>query len=239
MAECPICFDELCSEQCVSFNNDNSSSRSCGHYFHEACASSLISRECPICRQQFSRISRIPNPLQDPEGWFLWTDSDGDGSLSFDEICSGLQCQLPLDWNRICADTDSLWGRWDSDGSGGISLREFVNPETGVLSYIRRMYPTATRDIPNITTHKLAWFSYWDEDGSNALEKGEVLRAFIKTFRLKRKGDQGRELTEKISSVVEAVWPVFDTDMSGSIDKDEFLSRDGLADTIVATLQMG
>ena len=37
--------------------------------------------------------------------------------------------------------------------------------------------------------------------------------------------------------ILDAIWPVFDTDGSGEIDKSEFLQRDvGLADTIVAQL---
>ena len=35
--------------------------------------------------------------------------------------------------------------------------------------------------------------------------------------------------------VVAAVWPMFDPDGSESIDRAEFLDRDGLADTGIAT----
>ena len=41
-------------------------------------------------------------------------------------------------------------------------------------------------------------------------------------------------------STVDAIWPVFDSDGSGSIERDEFLlHNDGLADMILATLQHG
>jgi hypothetical protein len=36
--------------------------------------------------------------------------------------------------------------------------------------------------------------------------------------------------------MMDAVWCIFDDDGSGGIDRDEFTRRDGLADTIVATL---
>ena len=41
----------------------------------------------------------------------------------------------------------------------------------------------------------------------------------------------------QMRSTIEAVWPIFDDDMSGSIDRQEFLrANEGLADTIIATL---
>jgi hypothetical protein len=77
----------------------------------------------------------------------------------------------------------------------------------------------------------LVRFEYFDEDASGTLEKGEVIRALIKTFRL----SSDLRKVEEMRSVVEAVWGMFDPDGSDSIDSGEFLARDGLADTIVAT----
>ena len=36
--------------------------------------------------------------------------------------------------------------------------------------------------------------------------------------------------------VVRAVWAIFDSDGSGEIDREEFASRDGLADSIIASM---
>ena len=74
-------------------------------------------------------------------------------------------------------------------------------------------------------------FQYFDEDQSGTLEKGEVIRALIKTFRL----SSDFKKVQEMRSVVDAVWSMFDPDGSDSIDSGEFLARDGLADTIVAT----
>ena len=35
---------------------------------------------------------------------------------------------------------------------------------------------------------------------------------------------------------IDAMWPIFDTDNSGSIEMDEFVHPDGLANTIIATM---
>jgi len=43
----------------------------------------------------------------------------------------------------------------------------------------------------------------------------------------------------ELRATIEAVWGIFDTDGSGTIERAEFLQADGLADTIVATLAQG
>ena len=64
-----------------------------------------------------------------------------------------------------------------------------------------------------------------------AVEKEEVVRALVKTFGL------GADMPSlrNIRQIVDAVWCVFDPDGSGAVDRREFLMRDGLADTIVAS----
>jgi len=67
-----------------------------------------------------------------------------------------------------------------------------------------------------------------------ALEKDELVRALIKTFRM----SYGPLLAREIDGALEAVWPLFDSDGSGSIEMDEFVVRDGLCDTILASLAL-
>ena len=77
----------------------------------------------------------------------------------------------------------------------------------------------------------MAWFQHFDEDRSGTLEKGEVCRALIKTLSLSPK------MMDSMIECIEAIWPVFDTDCSGSIEQHEFLlANTGLADTIIAQL---
>jgi len=61
------------------------------------------------------------------------------------------------------------------------------------------------------------------------------VRALIKTFKL----SADRDKLEHMRGVVDGVWGVFDTDGNGTIDKDEFVLRDNLADTIIANLRIG
>jgi hypothetical protein len=67
-----------------------------------------------------------------------------------------------------------------------------------------------------------------------SLEKDEIVRALIKTFRM----TYGAILAREIAETLDAIWVIFDHDGSGSIEMDEFISRDGLCDTILASLAM-
>ena len=89
-------------------------------------------------------------------------------------------------------------------------------------------------DPPDIARLPREWFHYWDEDGSQSLEKDELIRALIKTFRF----TQGPELLRDLSDTVNAIWPIFDTDGNGCIDMEEFIMNDGLRDTILASLSI-
>ena len=61
----------------------------------------------------------------------------------------------------------------------------------------------------------------------------KVLRALLKTFRMTSDPAQ----VSQMRGTIDAIWPVFDDDGSGTIEQNEFLKpSEGLADTIVATL---
>ena len=69
--------------------------------------------------------------------------------------------------------------------------------------------------------------------GGGTLDKEEVVRALIKTFNLSTNVDE----RTKMRGTIDAIWPLFDDDGSGEIDRPEFLrAGEGLADTIIATM---
>lgn len=210
---------------------------------------------CPMCRTAYDSHLIIPDPRIDPEGWFKLIDWDNSCELDPEEVTDGLKATVDLDFRRVEADIQSLWSRWDHDGNGSISLNEF---KTGLLPYILENYPGAERPIPHletevpsafefydivaarengavpdISTKPRLWFQYWDEDDGGTLDKYEVLRAVIKTFRI---CDTAAN-TGHIFELLDAVWPIFDHDESGEIDLDEFTTADGLCDTLLATIQ--
>jgi Ca2+-binding EF-hand superfamily protein len=173
----------------------------------------------------------MPNPVEDPVGWFRGVDIDGNGHLSFDEVLKGLETALEVDWGKINGEADRRWGDWDHDESGEISLDEFLNRSQGLIKYLTENYRSRERGPPpDIKRDASAWFQFWDEDSTESLDRGEIVRALMKTFRIERRR------TDDVAEVINAVWPIFDFDGNGTISFPEFINGDGLADTIVAQL---
>lgn len=85
---------------------------------------------------------------------------------------------------------------------------------------------------PLINSTKSQWFHFFDEDKSMSLDRGEVVRALIKTFKFQQRDD----IASQIRSNLDAIWCIFDHDGSGTIEMNEFIQADGLADTIIVTV---
>jgi len=239
-AECPICFEPLCAGKVAVFVGRDGK-RVSQHFFNlEAAREWLASGtgQCPLTRAPIARVIEVPDIRTDPEGWFSAVDIDGDGRLSRLEVVECLKAQLPIDnaaLDAALADSGHwMWQQWDTDGSGYIERRELLESQ-GLAAYVRTAFERArtTDEIPDIGRDKEAWYRFWDEDNSGALDKEEVVRALLKTFRMTSDTAQVMQMRQTI----EAIWPIFDDDGSGSIERNEFLRPgEGLADTIRATL---
>lgn len=239
-AECPICFEPL-HKAAVGVFVDSSGRRVSPHFFNLEAAGEWLSSgngACPITRLAVSAVKALPDLRRDPNGWFDAVDIDRDGRLSRREVIECLKAQLPVNNQALdaaAADPSHwMWKQWDSDGSGYIERGELLQPQ-GLAAYVQQAFHRSTQDmVPDIRRDKTAWYRFWDEDDSGSLEKDEVVRALLKTLGLTQ--DQSR--VALMRSTIDAIWPIFDSDGSGSIERDEFLrSSDGLADTIIATMQ--
>ena len=240
--ECAVCFDPLCSQRTAVLTQEHGRgmrkerTRSCAHFFHLACANELRVHhsQCPICRAPFNGVLPVPSPETDPDGWFAAVDVDGDGRLSPSEVLEALRAQIRCDWHAIERQLPKMWRKWDINGDGYVEKNELVS-RGGLIEYVTKHFPRRTErerpPPPSIARAPNEWFEYWDEDDSGELEKEEVVRALIKTFGL----GQDMPSLRNIRAIVDAVWCVFDPDGSGAVDRREFLMRDGLADTIVAS----
>jgi len=137
-----------------------------------------------------------------------------------------------LDPERFDRELPALWRRWDRDGNGTISYEEIFGRD-GLLQYVRGNLRGRRRDgEPPPLSRPTEWFSHWDYDDSNELDRSEVRRALVKTFRLE--GDHERIAT--MGETLDAVWSIFDTDGSGEIDRREFSQAGGLGETLAASL---
>ena len=238
-AECAVCIEKLCSAPCCFLVANGR--RVCRHPFHMTCIDRPASvfaggrKCCSLCRLEFSSVVSLPSPVTNPRGFFECLDADRNGSLSREEVIDGLKATLDLDWRRIEQSVTQLWSTWDQDHGGTVSFAEFSAPQTGLLAFVLRTYPRPTGargEPPDIARAPREWFAFWDEDGSGALSKSEIVRALVKTFRAQRDVQVG-----VIQEVVDNVFCLFDSDGSGEVDMSEFTETDGLCDTIVASMR--
>lgn len=234
--ECSICFDSLRSKAVSGFVRHDMTKRSCGHLFHYSCICGLQSNICPLCNTEFYSIALVPNVLTRPEAWFRFIDVDNSESLSLQEIVDALQATLSLDWKLIEEDVTRLFGHWDVSNKGDLSMEDFLKPG-GLLQYITsHLVPPESRPPPPDIRKKQEWFRYWDSDGSHSLDKSEICRAVVKTFRHMHNGLDDPAHNKNIASFLDMVWPIFDHDGSGAIELEEFVATDNLGDTILAEL---
>jgi hypothetical protein len=240
-AECSICFMPLC-DQGICVLVSASEERVCRHIFHPQCISHWFTQReanfepktCPTCRKPAHDYMDVPVPEEDPDGWFKCMDYDHDGCLSKKEVHDVLMAQIPLNEKLLDEALNKLWYRWDPDHSEGISKEEMMDPERGLLAWVkstRRLAKTESRAPPTLSNAtKIDFFDFWDEDVSGTLDKEEVTRALLKTFAL---SSQNMAAVDALRDVVNSVWFVFDHDNDGIIDKNEFVADNGLADAII------
>jgi len=238
-AECPISFKPL-HKGPVGVLVDKHGKRVSHHFYDLASAKEWIEefgRTCPMSHEKVKKVKEVPKIQDKPKKWFKLCDIDSSKSLTRREVVEALKAQLPLDiakLERLVAD-NATWRTWDKDGSGSIEYDEIINKETGLLKYVRDMFSAVAdeRPVPDLRTQPDEWFAYWDENGSGHLEFNEVARAMVKTFKL--------DTVKKCAQLQESLrlaWFLFDGDNSGTVSKEEFLRREGLADTIQASMMM-
>lgn len=241
-AECPICFEPLHAAP-VGVFIDRAGNRVGQHFYNLEAARQWLSGgngTDPLTRVPVNGVKPVPDIRTDPDGWFSAVDVNGDQRLSRVEAIECLKAMLPLDvaaLDRAIHDANHpMWKQWDKDGSGFIERHELVQPN-GLAAYVRDNFPRANeRAPPSIQGDKRAWFMFWDEDHSGALEKEEVVRAVIKSLRLST--DQTR--VQQMRQTIDAIWPIFDCDGSGSIEMGECTRpAEGLIDTIIASGGVG
>ena len=179
--ECCICFDSLYERPSATLTLRGANA--CPHFFHLECAQELCghsSMHCPQCRLPFDNIKEVPRASEDPDGWFFCVDVEGDGRLSRTQVLNVLLTQFPLDWRKTEEALPTLWERWDRDGSGFISRQEFMDPDGGLLAFVRAHLLHLPTEPPAGAT-PAQWFRYFDDDHSGSLTRPQCMRALVKS----------------------------------------------------------
>ena len=122
-AECPICLQTGQMSWSLLLKPGG---QKCGHFFCSSCARRLLetSGNCAICRSKITGLVSIPDPQDDPEGWFKAVDAKNDRRLDREEILNILRVLCAEDHSSGVLQTkiEELWPIWDQDKDGYISL---------------------------------------------------------------------------------------------------------------------
>lgn len=187
---------------------------------------------CPSCRVPYTSYVEVPNIEKDPRRWFQCVDFDQNGKLDQREVLEVLKATLLIDFQQLERDLPHKFYQWDIDKNGYVTYDEMMR-EGGLVDFARSFGPPVEReDTPDIRTDRVAWFRYWDTDSGGTLDMEEILRAFIKTFKMQDTVQQALVLRE----ILEVIWSSVDPDGSGAVDADEFCQEGGLADMVIANL---
>jgi len=240
-AECVICFEALHIAPVGILCREGR--RACCHFFHKHCAEACPTEGgCPLCRAPFTGVAPVP-PLALPKAWFDAMDVDRNGRLDQLEVLHALAATLPLDSKALEAALPALLPDRCGLGARALTFSDLFGPG-GLLPTLRRSpklrraapphvsRAAASPRCPDLGRNRRAWFLFWDADGSGSLEREEIVRGLVKSF----KSDLPTELFNKrvrMRYVVEEIWPMIDTDANGCITLDEFCRAGGLADLIL------
>ena len=152
-----------------------------------------------------AHLLTVPHGLDSHCGQFFAVDVSGQGKLSRREVLNVLVTQYPIDLDRLEANLPTLWSKWDVDGSGFINREDFVDPERGLLNWVRvhllnevstidlseadAVEPatptpaTPTPATPTRTRTPEEWFHFCDDNNSGRLTRDQLVRALVKATR--------------------------------------------------------
>ena len=135
-----------------------------------------------------------PEEIEELKNLFLKLDVNGDGSLSLDEISTGLKGKANHD-NIV-----NMLKAADTDGSGDINYTEFLAATIGKNIYMNEAYLRQA-------------FNMFDTDKSGKIDKDEVVQLLS--------GDNMSNIVPK-EAIQDAINDI-DKDGDGEIDFEEFM----------------
>ena len=188
-----------------------------------------------------------PPDVSAPLSWFTYTDKGQDGTISPEEVASTLCMQLGPESSqeRIYIHNATLkeWSNFDKNNDMVVSKNEFL--QCGMIQFIvnfqkkwneecdhRCAFVKTTKrhckGRPPFLTEAQKWFEYVDTSNDQELSADEVIHGLILTL----KPSTSQEKVT-IRDIVEYSFILFDDNGNGTIEKSEFLSKDGMSEALI------
>ena len=92
-------------------------------------------------------------------------------------------------------------------------------------------YHMTSSGLPPTSCHLNDWFNYLDIDRSGKLDKEELVNALQNIL-------QHSDI-ESLRKIVEDIFPVFDPNGDGLIDREEFIASEGLGESLKLAFYSG
>jgi len=189
--ECAYCFADLCQGPVVYLNDKVPDCQGCCHFLHAKCCSAIMKRarqetagdmqklpKCPKCQGTFeeSHVLPLPNPLEDPEGWYKTLDVFGTDRLPRWKVLEALIATLPIEVKALRA---AVWKKGQLRGKLTFAeCKEVLDQLEMELPKNKRCQAPVPPDVEQVED----WFAYWDVGGVGMLTQEETTRALLKSF---------------------------------------------------------
>jgi len=241
-AECPICFEPLWRGTPVALAGDDGHAI-CPHFLHGACArgyaASANSTEsplrCPECRRSGVSVAPMPSLLEDPLGWFDFL-AQPPLPMRRATLLRAISAMLPVDADELATAMDEN-RLLQSMVKEEVTAAEFL--AGGLYAWVRRhaeehWHGVSRGPAPDLRD-RTSWFRYWDFNQSGMLDRGQVLRAMLKTFEV---SSLDVKRVDELKRQVDGIWDRYVADRKflnghcsvSGITCDEFCCDGGLGD---------
>eukprot|EP00927_Polykrikos_kofoidii_P075793 TRINITY_DN7224_c0_g1_i1.p1 TRINITY_DN7224_c0_g1~~TRINITY_DN7224_c0_g1_i1.p1 ORF type:complete len:1130 (-),score=146.04 TRINITY_DN7224_c0_g1_i1:144-3533(-) len=241
--ECPICFEPLNRGVAVAFTENGHVV--CPHFLCSSCArgyantawSTGTTLRCPECRRASGRVQPLPLLSEDPLAWLDFL-SGPSGAMARSTLLRALAAILPVDADDLGAAID--------DGivpgaplAAEVESAEFLTSD--LYAWVWRHESEHRRCIslspsPSLTD-RAEWFRFWDLEKRGALNRGEVLRAALRSSGVssleQQRVDDYRQRIDRAWDRCAWKWKLRDAGLvTHTVSCNEFADEGGLADIL-------
>lgn len=257
LGECGLCFERLAGEECAALVGGKEQKRICTHLFHNKCIGQAPAGgrcgRCVLCNEVYSGLRVIP-PITEPVAWFKIMDVGQTGCLSKDEFYHGVLATFNIEPLPTKRQLDVVWDARGFSENGGATCKEILGrygliwmfQRTGernaeakhqVASAVSQLHHVRM-NCPKFASDMAGWFCHWDSSETGTLEREEVARGLVRTFRVQEQMEGYAKLL-RVRAGLEEAWLEANTSEEGLVSLAEFCRPGGLGDLLLRKFGTG